>query len=547
MAYAILRIKKLKTAGAIKAVGEHNQRERETLNANPDQPNVTLIGPEIRSVVAPVHEVSEGAASTDKNPESGPMWEAVKARITEADARIRKNGVLACEVFMGASPEFFRPRGGEAGTWDEARLQAWTPAALDWLREEWGEKNVVSAVLHLDETTPHIQAVVVPIDPDSGKMNASRWLDGRKALSEMQDRYGESMQAIGLERGVRGSVAQHTKIRTWYSHLEKPVPIVPEPLVQTPGYLVITPNARTAFAELETARIQNQQEAPIAILETQARARQLAVKQHQETLATNHRLAKLLKEEQEKVRAGRDREAQLHQNVAALHVERDALKREIDGFREVPLQEAARWFEPEELTEAQVRIGKDAEGRDRLFDNKGLVIGSNAIDLMKRVHECATAGEAAGWSHIRQGDVGVRQALVSTTDLWTRVRDTQPGVDEAKDPARGFRQKRFNRASRQVIRRKPKTWDGAQRIFGLMFFKINRKWNAGGGVTYSIFDSLFQVPVTGFHPHQAMANGGKDPMSDLFREWERQEEEARARQVQDEQARSQPLHRGPRR
>lgn len=45
----------------------------------------------------------------------------------------------------------------------EGRLKAWCADNLEWLRQTFGAENVVSAVLHMDEATPHIHAAVVPI------------------------------------------------------------------------------------------------------------------------------------------------------------------------------------------------------------------------------------------------------------------------------------------------------------------------------------------------------------------------------------------------
>jgi hypothetical protein len=542
MAYAILRIKKLKTVGTIKAVGQHNQRERETLNANPKQPNMTLIGPEIRSLVAPVHEVSEGAASTDKNPESGPMWEAVTARITEVDARIRKNGVLACEVLMSASPEFFRPRGGEAGTWDEARLQAWTPAVLDWLKQEWGEKNVVAAALHLDETTPHIHAVVVPIDPDSGRMNASRWLDGRKALSEMQDRYGESMQAIGLERGVRGSVALHSDIRAWYGHLQQAVPQVPEPVVEVPDMLVRT-KSRQDYSQQQQARIQSEQEPAIATLETQARERAIAVTQRREAEATNRRLAKELQAERENRAA---REAQLLKENAALMAQRDDYGRQLEQFRKVPLAEAMGWFDPEELAESGLRVGKDAQGRERIFDREQKVVGRNALDLVKEVHGCKDIGKAVAWILVRQGEMAAKQ--IAFMGAMERIsEDIAPACQVVKDPKRGMHEERLELAEEQVAQRKPSTWEGVVAIFKRMQFDISRIREAQGYL-YRLWDAICQRKDDPYDPHQKSPTDLlENPTSDIFRQLERQEDARIQREQEEARQRAQQAYRGPRR
>ena len=543
MAYAILRIKKLKTAGSVQAVGQHNNRERKTLNANPEQPNRVLIERAVSSAAAPATGASEGAANTETGENWGPVWEAVQARIAEVDARIRKNGVLACEVFLGASPEFFRPRGGPACTWDEARLEAWTPATMDWLKREWGEKNIVSAILHLDETTPHIQAVVVPIDPDTGRMNATRWLDGRKALSEMQDRYAEAMRGIGLERGVRGSVAEHTEIRKWYGQLQQPVPEVPEPVVETPGVFVVTSKAKQEYVEQQAARIHAEQQPAISTLETQARERQMAVTQRREAEATNKRLAKELQAERAERKA---REAQLQREKAGLLAERDALRAQLEQFRQVPLPEAVTWFDPEELEVAGVRIGKDAQGRERIYDRDHKVIGRNALDLVQKVHGCDSIGAAAAWIQVRQGELAAKRLIYTSSNVGALAAEAAPAVRAAQDPQQGMHAQRLERAQEQVEKRKPSTWEGVVAIFKRMQFDLSR-FREAQGYLYRLWDTLCQRKDELYDPHQQPSTGQSGgPVSDIFRELERQEDAARLQRAQ-EAARAQHSYRGPRR
>mgnify|MGYP002226200954 CR=1 FL=1 len=45
----------------------------------------------------------------------------------------------------------------------EGRIEDWCNDSLKWIRETYGEQNLVSAVLHMDEKTPHIHATVIPI------------------------------------------------------------------------------------------------------------------------------------------------------------------------------------------------------------------------------------------------------------------------------------------------------------------------------------------------------------------------------------------------
>ena len=86
---------------------------------------------------------------------------------------------------------------------------------IEWLREKYGSQNVVHAALHMDETSPHIVAYVVPeVD---GKLNARALFGGRKVLSDLQSSYAEAMSQFGLERGIEGSKAKHQTLKNFYA------------------------------------------------------------------------------------------------------------------------------------------------------------------------------------------------------------------------------------------------------------------------------------------------------------------------------------------
>ncbi len=215
--YAVLRVAKLKTQGEIGALGKHNERTRDTPNADEErlQENVRLAG-------------------------TGDWCADAQRRLDDAPT-IRSNAVLAMEHVMTASREFYTQ-----GTPAEqaARLSEWTERSMAWLRETYGDKNVVSSVLHRDEITPHIQALVVPID-ERGRLNAHAFTDGRAMLARMQDSYAAAVRDLGLERGVKGSVAEHQTVKEWYARIEEPTPardVVQEHMaVDKPGRIVGNP------------------------------------------------------------------------------------------------------------------------------------------------------------------------------------------------------------------------------------------------------------------------------------------------------------------
>ena len=189
MGYAILRTQKLKSKQEVRRSLKHSFREQETPNADPNlTPENTHIGAEnTREAI-----------------------QKIEARLPE---KIRKNGVLAIEYLITASPEDMHAK-------SRKEQDAYFSDAKKWLEEKHGVENVIYAGIHRDETTPHMYAYVVPID-SKGKLNCRAFLGGAKALSEMQtdfaDRVGKKHK---LERGIEGSRAKHTKVREFYGAIE---------------------------------------------------------------------------------------------------------------------------------------------------------------------------------------------------------------------------------------------------------------------------------------------------------------------------------------
>ena len=86
-------------------------------------------------------------------------------------------------------------------------LDAWYKENFEFAKAKYGEENIVRFTLHLDETTPHIHCLFVPLTPD-GRLCAND-LVKKKDLYELQDNYAEKMHHYGLERGERGSDKVH--------------------------------------------------------------------------------------------------------------------------------------------------------------------------------------------------------------------------------------------------------------------------------------------------------------------------------------------------
>ncbi len=160
--------------------------------------------------------------------------------------------MLALDYVFTASREFFE-RGDERER--SARLDDWRDRTMAWLRGHFGEANVVAAILHRDELTPHIQAMVVPIN-EKGRLSATDFIDGPAKLRGMHDSYHAAVEALGLIRGVQGSVATHQDVKDYYAKIQGPTPapeiVRREVEVDRPGRLVGNPER---WASEQTERI----------------------------------------------------------------------------------------------------------------------------------------------------------------------------------------------------------------------------------------------------------------------------------------------------
>jgi hypothetical protein len=192
MAYAIIRIAKLTSQVHAHNATTHNYRQHEVSNADP----------------APQHPNKEYL-----NHEKTDYWTLAEARIGEVVTRkVRADQVRAVEVIMTGSPEaFVRGQDGRAADYSNSK---WAADNLNFLKEKFGEKNVVSFTLHQDEKTPHVHAVIVPITQD-GRLSAKD-IFTRQTLRELQTDYAQAMQPYGMSRGIEHSQAEHQPMRRQY-------------------------------------------------------------------------------------------------------------------------------------------------------------------------------------------------------------------------------------------------------------------------------------------------------------------------------------------
>jgi hypothetical protein len=205
--FAILRCAKIKTMGNMGASLQHTFRERETPNADLKRlgSNQVLLG---------------GKSSQD----------VIAAWRERAPEKIRTNAVHGLEYFVGSSPEAMAAK-------SEAEQDAYFQQALDWIKERHGVENVLSAVIHRDETTPHMTVMTIPLDKN-GKLNARALVGSRQQLSAMQTDFADRVGAEhGLQRGLEGSKATHERVKSVYARITDPEAAVDLPARATGGFL----------------------------------------------------------------------------------------------------------------------------------------------------------------------------------------------------------------------------------------------------------------------------------------------------------------------
>ena len=184
MAYAILRFAKHK-GGASKALGAHHERTKEFYASNPDiDKNRTMQN---------YHIVT-------------PRWsyeQEIRHRIRMAGCRVRKDSVKFVDTLVTVSPEFAKAH--------EAEMQEYFSRAFNFLKERVGEENIISAVVHMDEKTPHLHLCFVPLTKDN-RLSAKEILGNKKAMIQWQDDFYACMAERRPEL-ERGAPAVETKRR----------------------------------------------------------------------------------------------------------------------------------------------------------------------------------------------------------------------------------------------------------------------------------------------------------------------------------------------
>jgi len=124
----------------------------------------------------------------------------------EAGCKTRKNSITFVDTFIGGTPEFMMKM-------QPAGQKEYFTQALEFMKKEVGEQNIISAIVHMDEKTPHMHLCFTPITEDN-RLSAKEIIGNKPKLVEWQDKFHEfiSQRWPELERGEPASETKREHI-----------------------------------------------------------------------------------------------------------------------------------------------------------------------------------------------------------------------------------------------------------------------------------------------------------------------------------------------
>lgn len=162
----------------------------------------------------------------------------------EAKPKILNSGknatTVAVEMIISATPTFFRENSIDWGVYDKKKVDLWKEKVIETLKDKYKE-NFIHADLHLDEATPHIHAIITPVEQTlrkkrrtkqqiasneqakTIKMNVfnAKHMFNREALIQLQTDIAKPLKSLGIERGIKGSKVKHKHAKEYYKDIAR--------------------------------------------------------------------------------------------------------------------------------------------------------------------------------------------------------------------------------------------------------------------------------------------------------------------------------------
>ena len=220
MSYAIFRSQPINTLQDLAQIGSHNKREKDAYKSNPDikldrsNDNIELVKCgekyvkrfyELTKDYKKEHEERQKTIREDRKKSYYKMLNDSKS-------------VVADELLFTSDNAFFRNKSKE-------EISRWANTCMEFVYNDLGytKEQVLHSTIHMDEKTPHIHCVVVPIVKKLDKrtnterytISKKQYIKNNEHLSELQDKYHDRLVKAGfdLERGLKGSSAENINIK----------------------------------------------------------------------------------------------------------------------------------------------------------------------------------------------------------------------------------------------------------------------------------------------------------------------------------------------
>lgn len=369
--FAICRVAAVKS-GKLAGLARHHTREHQPANADPNAPKPSMPRPSTAGEVV------------------GRVKAAVEAH-NASGRKLQSNSPVALDLFVGMS----KSQG-------QAKDDEYFRRSLDWIEQRYGKENVLLAAVHRDETTPHMQVLVMPrID---GRFQASKVLGNRDDFRKMQDSFYEAAGApLGLDRGLRHSQAKHVSIKQFYGALAAGQKIPePVPVPASPGMLdrVLHPAQSKELAERRAKAIEHNKRRAKLIGEA-ARA---AGKVHPEIVRRNAEAYRLAKSENDAAQRAKDMAAKAQHNANLLARNPATI-----------VAKALRLLPQDAVNKLARHLGPGVE----------LQAGKDLIDQLRRQGKC---------SDLADGLARIETALANAESRGESVQDIREAVSHAPRP-----------------------------------------------------------------------------------------------------------------
>lgn len=214
VSYSVFRIQGIKTTGDLVGISKHNKdrvsHTNQDIDTSKSKDNIILIecnnyNSKFNDIVAPMKQ---------EHTERMKTMRADRIKTFNQHINSSKNDV-AFEMVFTSDNEFF-------DGFNRNDIKKWAEKSLDFVTKDLGieRRNILHAIVHMDEKTPHLHVVAVPLvktynkkqNKDVWSISRRQYINGKSQLSKAQDIYNQRMNESGykLDRGEKGSSKEHT-------------------------------------------------------------------------------------------------------------------------------------------------------------------------------------------------------------------------------------------------------------------------------------------------------------------------------------------------